>query len=674
MPLARNHALKWAIIFVLTTAAISGCSASQDRPAAEGGELDFRMADVETRIAAQRTDIASIHEIQSYILTQTWDMAGRVPTRTPGTTVATPYGTPSPEPTSQVSTQEYYPAPDGEFTAIVEGGTRLLVAGAAGERELFVAEEIAGVSWFPDGRHIAMGRIMNRDRIEDLDTQIWIIDAQDGSAELLGGGYEPVVSPDGTHVSYKAGIPFADACEIGYSLGISALTHDREETEFLSQDEFVGLPEAGKSESFYPTGSSGLPSGGLWLDAHRLLVPMRWACRDEPDANGVYLLDVTSLSATKYMDFSSAEGNPIPRFTAGHPAPLHSIDMLNEQRGWALGGILGSSSHVFHTRDGGHVWSDVTPLEPNLTGDPTEKSATAAFFDSRRAWAVYSPAEAEQLKSLNLWRTSNSGDTWGVSSVHCASGFCPFMQPLSLVFTSPDEGWLMLAVDAGMSHVYVELHHTTDGGENWEALVVPPGDDYSGNLHVHSQTGMDFFPNGTGLVTFSRGPQEPVVIDWTTDGGRRWQSQHLPPPEDCPSPDCFNGLVCESYQPTLFSGQHGKLAVECLTDPGSLSSTSRSYLYTTDDGGHSWSIDRFPGGELTFVTQSVAWAINDGIHQTKDGGVNWELRGDPPWQGRFDFISAQVGWAVAEIQAAPKLLMTQDGGATWVELDALIVP
>jgi photosystem II stability/assembly factor-like uncharacterized protein len=114
--------------------------------------------------------------------------------------------------------------------------------------------------------------------------------------------------------------------------------------------------------------------------------------------------------------------------------------------------------------------------------------------------------------------------------------------------------------------------------------------------------------------------------------------------------------------------------VECLTDPGSQSSPARTYIYTTDDASGSWTIAPYPGGELTFVTQTLGWAIDDGIHQTADGGKSWDLRADPPWHGRFDFVSAQTGWAAAEIRAQHELLFTEDGGATWTGLDPVIVP
>lgn len=674
----RNGALAKRIlipILPLLGLMVVSCSAAVNGELGEQGQPDARLSAMETEIAAQGERLASMQEHQSYMATLVWDIAGRVPTRIPGTITATPYvtPTPTPEPGTEAPARQYFPAPDGHLTGIVENGSRLLVSDGVTETELFVSEEISGVSWFPDSQHLAMGGIINPGSIPDLETQLWVIDAQDGGAEVVGEGYQPVVSPDGKRISSLVGIPFADACFVAYSLQIVELDANLETRQVISQGDFAGLPAAGENESFYPIAASGIPASGRWLDAERLVVPMQMTCSEDRSDDGIYYLDVSTREAAKLLDFASAPEN-LAAFTPGGSAPLQSIHMSSSRLGWATGGLFARSDHLFRTQDGGKTWQEVTPPVSDLLSAPEDSPPANFFLDSEHAWMVYTRSTPDEGRALDVWRTADGGGTWALSPLQCASGFCPLLQPIGLSFTSPEKGWLMLAVDSAMSHVYVELHRTSDGGRSWDALIVPPGDENSGNLHIHSQTGMDFFGADTGLVTFSRGPQEAVIVDWSIDGGETWESQHLPAPDSCPSSECFNGLICKSNDPQLFSATRALLVVECLTDPSNPPGAPLNYLYSTHDRGADWDIRALPGGEIDFIDADVGWAFNgNALYKSSDGGESWVQVADLEWEGRMDFVSPALGWAVGELDGHSQLFKTADGGATWTAVEAQIV-
>jgi hypothetical protein len=108
----------------------------------------------------------------------------------------------------------------------------------------------------------------------------------------------------------------------------------------------------------------------------------------------------------------------------------------------------------------------------------------------------------------------------------------------------------------------------------------------------------------------------------TKDGGETGESLHPPPPEDCPSPECYAGVVCRTYAPGLLSATRAVAALECLTDssdPG----TRPCYLYTTHDKGTIWRIRAFPGREVSVVDAGVGRALGDALQQTLDGGERW---------------------------------------------------
>ncbi len=663
----------FAALFVI---ALASCAPLAATPPPDESIVDARLGALETEIAAQGTQLASMREHESYFATLVWDLVGRVPTAIPRTITATPFETPTPTPTpepgAEAGGREYFPAPDGKRVAVVEDGTLLLVSDAEGESELFVAEQIAGVSWFPDSVHIAMGRIMNKESKQDIESQLWIIDARDGHAEFIGNGYEPAVSPDGRRISFLAGTPFSDGCRVGYELGIMTLDENRNLVRSILQDDFNGLPKTDTSEWFYPAPSFDIPLSGRWLDSHQVVVAFRWSCSHGSDEGGVYLLDAETRQAGRILNLPILGDNGA--FTeVGQPAPLGLIHMTDTAAGWGLGGPAGRAQHVFRTRDGGRTWRDVTPPFSDEASSPSGVTPKGFFLDSQHAWMALVRFTPDQKRLLHIWRTSDGGNTWALSPLKCASGSCPLLQPIGLVFTSAERGWLMLAIDSAMSHTYVELHRTSDGGASWQTLIVPPGDESSGNLHVHSQTGMAFYGQDTGLVTFSRGPQEAVIVDWTTDGGATWESQHLPAPEGCPSPGCFNGLICQSYDPEVRSVNRAALAVECLSDPAN-PSESDSYLYTTEDRGAGWQVYPFPGGIVTFINAQIGWALGGGFFRTVDGGVAWSEMADLGWADQVDFVTPALGWALGALDGDGRLSISSDGGTTWSKLDARIVP
>jgi hypothetical protein len=110
-----------------------------------------------------------------------------------------------------------------------------------------------------------------------------------------------------------------------------------------------------------------------------------------------------------------------------------------------------------------------------------------------------------------------------------------------------------------MDHRYVALYRTVDGGKTWERII-DPGSPNSADLHTCCQSGMAFADDQNGLVTFSQGPRTAVVVDWTYDGGSTWQSQQLPPPVQPPDRFTFNGTVCGTFSPVLFSSSSAAIS------------------------------------------------------------------------------------------------------------------
>lgn len=346
---------------------------------------------------------------------------------------------------------------------------------------------------------------------------------------------------------------------------------------------------------------------------------------------------------------------------------LHMVDPLS---GWAAGGLDGSTDHLFITRDGGAHWSDVTPPQPV---DPGAQDVTAFFLDAATAWATYSSLPAPLPSYPVVWHTSDAGQTWQPSQLLDLSGL-EQSYVTDLYFVDMQNGWLLTHVGVGMSHDYVTLFRTSDGGLTWTRLLDPYND---GQIQICQKTGLFFLDSQVGWLTGDcGGVMAGVFLTRTEDGGLTWTYVELPAPADnLLLFDVNTPVACGSDDLRFFDSQVGVLGVHCtLYDSSSSEPTFADYLYTTLDGGATWSSTSYPGGALAFVSPLNGWALSRDIYQTADGGLTWNLVNDVHWDARFNFITPEFGWAASYTETEHALVATTDGGAHWFMLEPVIVP
>ena len=339
---------------------------------------------------------------------------------------------------------------------------------------------------------------------------------------------------------------------------------------------------------------------------------------------------------------------------AGEPVTITFIHMVTSESGWGVGNTGGTSGRILRTDDGGESWWDVSPPEAG----PVEgevKRAEIFVLDNNTAWVGYEPYET-------IWFTKDGGKTWGESGTDTAGyGGAKFW------FADQDLGWLMIFIDAGMSHVYTELFRTTTGGKNWENIVNPSDNE---DLQAFNKTGMVFIDGYTGWVTRDSGGVKPgAFVDVTLDGGITWQSLNLPPPEE--NPNKFDQEYCRMHSPSLFSEVSGVLIVACISYEGE-EMTETAYQFSTSDGGKIWERLDYPGGHLHFIDEQIAYALGREIFRTQDGGLTWEQIKRVEWDGQFSFVDERQAWAVARKGAAIALVKTQDGCRTWEQLEPAV--
>jgi photosystem II stability/assembly factor-like uncharacterized protein len=157
------------------------------------------------------------------------------------------------------------------------------------------------------------------------------------------------------------------------------------------------------------------------------------------------------------------------------------------------------------------------------------------------------------------------------------------------------------------------------------------------------------------------------------DGGQTWQPVELPAPQS--TPDLFTNFEygCGTDHPTFLDEKVGFITVDCEhlgTDPRLVD----HYLYATQDRGKTWSPVTYPGGALAFFDAQTGLALGKDIYKTQDGGKSWTKITVVTWDGSFDFVTQQTGWAVARAGEQVALVRSDNGGQTWALLKPKMIP
>lgn len=371
---------------------------------------------------------------------------------------------------------------------------------------------------------------------------------------------------------------------------------------------------------------------------------------------------------------TAARGNPLSALKTGKKISITRVEMTDNSRGWGIGTQNDGDDHILYTRDGGKTWQDISPPVSKPDG-VQELQAWGHFEDQDTAWVIYAGNEPPPVGPKLVWKTTNSGQEWQPSNPLPLTGQEPFFEPEEFSFVNQNQGWLLVHVDAGMSHDYSHLYHTADGGLSWERIVDP----YRDVLQGLENTGMAFASESFGWVTKNNlGVLPGTFLEQTTDGGRQWENIFLPPPQD------FNWeeepAPCKTFQPVFTSPQTGLVLVQCrVFNQNSGESNQQNtvnYVYATSDRGESWQYNKLPSpvNDLEFVDLQTGFAAGMNIFQTTNGGQDWELIKTVTWQGQLSFVNQNVGWAVARKGEDSALVKSLNGGNTWQLIEPLAAP
>lgn len=375
--------------------------------------------------------------------------------------------------------------------------------------------------------------------------------------------------------------------------------------------------------------------------------------------------------------------HPLPPAPSG--LQLESIRMARGGAGWA---IAKRPPGIVHTTDGGVLWTRVTPPAGAARWEP---SACAPYFSGGRdAWVACPDAASPpgRLWGFTVWRTGDGGHTW--SSASLASAYTKAettgtISALSLDFSGPRHGWLVIQPSQTMNSSPGELLATTDGGASWTEIAHAEG---AGRATLPAGGEVSFTSPRDGWLVGGKVGTDDSRLYGTEDGGRSWKLMHLPVPaavrQQSIRPRARPGLPA-------FGGAHPQRGMLSATIYDVHGLAVQEALYRTADGGAHWAWlsapPARPWSAADFLSGLVGflWAppphnfnsvspVQGTLYRTIDGGETWTKVGALANVAQLDFTTAQRGWAIS---ASPEtrarwVLATRDGGRTWSPVHAAL--
>jgi heat shock protein HslJ/photosystem II stability/assembly factor-like uncharacterized protein len=490
--------------------------------------------------------------------------------------------------------------------------------------------------------------------------------AGEGAVQLLGP-YEGHTYQ--VNLSFPIGI-LAQTLEAWIEEQLAPLTPEQREAIEISDVEVAGVP-AKKLLNF--PGTEGREF------EHRIYV---WRS-DDVNPRLITLTQTDdqpfdSAAAEALLDrFAVGIQPPDDNLSAGEPIYIGYIQMLDGQNGWAAGGTeAGRPDRILQTADGGRTWLDRTPPDLPPVNEGFDASPAGFFAPAGAGWVSY-PTVSPQTEpdDLQVMMTADGGQSWTNSEPLDFSHLpMDFFIPSDIRFLNDEFGWLIAHLGAGMSHDYIAIYTTADGGQSWQRVTDPENDP---DVQPCAKSGVVFISPMEGwLAGDCPGLMPSLFLYHTADGGQTWTQTTLPATAGVTADLPTMGDTCGVPQLGSIGGNTVLLMLRCI---GLEQNRAQAWLYVSAEAGPSWQIYPLPASsaEFEFISPTEGWllgsedpsAAEQGVYHTTDGGQTWESLATVGQGGHIEFNDTRNGWIAS---GAMTLLHSADGGKTWQELQPVI--
>ena len=343
----------------------------------------------------------------------------------------------------------------------------------------------------------------------------------------------------------------------------------------------------------------------------------------------------TMATPSPASSLKSRKGTHQPEGMTSVSGPM---EFLDDVHGWTVG----SKGDVLTSADGGHTWAS------SLAGG---SAVTAVdFLDLDHGWA---------LTSSGLLRTADGGATW----VDLGG---PIMS--SVQFLTPEAGWGVRQLEGPPA--LGQLVKSEDGGASWTQV----GLEVNSVCFTDQTNGWAAGPAEAGLALFK-----------STDGGTSWDEHAIPTPGGdmaagwigtvrCAGNDAWvlgtDGVAAGHQAFAVWRTRNGGPSAEPVLQEASTHPLGEGLGIPDAAGPYPGPMVAFSGPQAALISWSPSGGPAE-LQRTDDAGATWSafaITGRPAAAPGASFVNPKMGWVVAgELDdGSPLVMVTRDGGATWV--------
>ena len=344
------------------------------------------------------------------------------------------------------------------------------------------------------------------------------------------------------------------------------------------------------------------------------------------------------------------------------PAGVDQLGLLAPGVGW-----VDSGQATYLTRNGGRSWSRVKAIGAGaeLAGASTSGPGQVIFALADGAQSQHSCGQncASETTAAPGSSTSQRGQVVLTNDAGRSWSSDPFPSravPGAVSFPNTQDGFAIAYRPTAHRDPRPSLYATRDGARTWSRVSVPP---FQGSLSfANARDGLGGgFTLGGGLV-------DSGAIYRTSDGGRSWVRTSL----------CRPASVYACEAPYLFASGRGVVAVVAHYGQAGAGSVE---VYTTRNYGVSWHRHLLPhtpalSNQPAYIPFAApnpedlfAW-VSPYLYTSTDGGRTWSRHAAtslvvPGVPGSLAFANASYGW----YGIGPVFDYTTDGGRHWASMN-----
>jgi photosystem II stability/assembly factor-like uncharacterized protein len=383
--------------------------------------------------------------------------------------------------------------------------------------------------------------------------------------------------------------------------------------------------------------------------------------------------------------------NPFPSSGIGiPPAGFHTVPetmedvfFLDKHTGWVLF-CCGQENadlpryDLAMTTDSGASWSiaRVTiPKDVSLQTGMDVYGGAIAFADSVHGWMNLTESAGHSAGGT-LLITSDGGRSWHPAEDGPPGGAGPFCLVTAI------EGW-QLTTPTWNDPDTTGLSVTRDGARSWHQVSMPIPKEIHGVAGFPPETKYYDLPtfedSKHGFIPVTYEEQEPggklaIVLFETVDGGRTWKPVRTI--KDLSEDHDLNIVDVADSTLLVATGSRGER--RAALSHATLSKDGPKGRTDVDISNYVAGQQGIYGSQLSFVTASEGWMLNDGkLLSTTDGGASW-ITLTPVSQEReatpdlfkpdvaidsMQLLTPDIGWVLSLRHR--ELDWTEDGGTTW---------